>query len=48
MKESYLFEKDPGETEITWTDPKTKEKKKATGGYFDQWDSKGNRKKKRK
>ena len=30
MKESYLFEKDPGETEITWTDPKTKEKKKAT------------------
>ena len=30
MKESYLFEKDPGETEITWTDPMTKEKKKAT------------------
>ena len=30
MKESYLYEKDPGETEITWTDPETKEKKKAT------------------
>jgi len=29
MKESYLYEKDPGETEITWTDPKTKEKKTA-------------------
>ena len=30
MTEGYLYEKDAGETEITWRDPKTKEKKKAT------------------
>ena len=30
MTEAYLYEKDAGETEITWTDPETKEKKKAT------------------